>query len=86
MIIRMKKQPLVPLDITPHEHEGDCPGNTSSAGESNEHMSGCYMRNDIIEMLKCDGILLLKGWEHTAGARVEFTVAQACGLDIFYEA
>ena len=75
---------IVPLDIPPHKHEGNCPGNTSEAGEG-EHKSGCYMRNDIIAMLKCDGIILLDGWENFAGARIEFLTAQACGLEIKYQ-
>lgn len=73
---------VVPLDISPYEHEGLCPGNTSDAGESNVHKAGCFMRNDIIEMLKCDFIAMLRGWEHAAGARVEFLTAQACGIEI----
>lgn len=76
---------IVPLDIPPYSHKGIiCPGNTSDAGESDEHKSGCFMRNDIIEMLKCDGIVLLEGWENSAGAKIEFLTAQACGLIIIF--
>lgn len=76
---------IVPLDIIPYNHINKCPGNTSDAGESARHMSGCYMRADIQEMLACDAICLLDGWENSAGAKVEFLVAQACGLYIYYE-
>lgn len=80
-----KYQVIVPLDINPYTHDGDCPGNTSNAGESNEHKSGCFMREDIKAMLGCDAIFLLDGWENSAGAKVEFITAQACGLEIWYE-
>ena len=42
------------------------------------------MRADIAAMLGCEAIYLLPGWEHSAGARLEFLVAEACGLKIIY--
>lgn len=44
-----------------------------------------FMREDIRELLDCEAILMLKGWEHSAGARCEFLVAAMCGLEIWYE-
>jgi hypothetical protein len=44
-----------------------------------------YMKQDIKDMLECDSVLMLQGWEHSAGARCEFHVAACCGLEIVYE-
>lgn len=44
-----------------------------------------FMRADIRAMMDCDGILMLDGWEKSAGARCEHHVAAMCGLTINYE-
>jgi len=43
-----------------------------------------WMRDDIAALVACDAIYLMTGWENSAGARVEFLVAQACGLKIIF--
>ncbi len=57
-------------------------------GEQN-HIDGLstheYMRNDITELLKCDAIILLDGWNKSAGCKCELDVAVACGLDVWFE-
>jgi len=47
---------------------------------------GDYMRADLRMLLRCDVIYMLKGWEDSAGARVELSVAQAVGMEVMYEA
>ena len=44
-----------------------------------------YMRYDLIQLLGCDCIYMLKNWEKSEGANAEFVVAQAIGLEILYE-
>lgn len=44
-----------------------------------------YMRADILALLKCDAIYMLKGWKNSYGAKIEHAVAEACGLVITYE-
>jgi hypothetical protein len=44
-----------------------------------------YMRLDIPEMLKCDTIYLLKGWEQSKGASLEHCVAEALGMTVIFE-
>jgi hypothetical protein len=34
-----------------------------------------YLRGDLMEMLKCDGLILLQGWPESKGARFEFDIA-----------
>jgi hypothetical protein len=42
------------------------------------------MRRDIAAILTCDAVALLPGWLASEGARVEYRVAKAIGLQIFY--
>ena len=43
------------------------------------------MRVDINVLAGCDSIYMLKGWEHSMGARAEHAFAAACGMTILYE-
>lgn len=40
------------------------------------------MRADIRELVMCDGIALLPGWEESPGANVEHTLARGLGLRV----
>jgi hypothetical protein len=40
------------------------------------------MRSDIAELVKCDAIRLLPGWEHSKGATLEEHIAERLGLQI----
>jgi len=44
-----------------------------------------YMRYSIHQLLIADAVYMLEGWECSRGAQCEHTVAQALGLDIYYE-
>lgn len=41
-------------------------------------------RNDLAELLTCDTIYMLQGWEKSPGARAEHAVAVWIGLSITY--
>lgn len=41
------------------------------------------MRRDIPLVMRCDGIVRLRGWEASRGARVEATVNEAVGGRVF---
>lgn len=43
---------------------------------------GDCMRRDIIELLNCDTIALLKGWDRSEGAFLEITIAKRLGLTV----
>jgi hypothetical protein len=43
------------------------------------------MRIDIKCLVTCDAIYMLKGWEHSKGARLEHEIAKAIGLCICYQ-
>lgn len=44
-----------------------------------------YMRNDIIKLMCCDSIYMLKGWRRSRGARLEHHIAKKLGFKIIYE-
>ena len=39
-----------------------------------------YMREDIKELLDCESIYMLSGWENSTGARLEEHVAMSLGI------
>lgn len=43
-----------------------------------------FMREDLVALLHCEGIYMLKGWEKSAGARCEHLVAVMSGLEVRY--
>lgn len=44
-----------------------------------------YMKADLAILLKCRTVLMLRGWEGSNGASLEYQIASACGLEIIYE-
>lgn len=39
------------------------------------------MRHCLLQMLACDAVALIPGWQSSAGARLERKVAKVCGMD-----
>lgn len=78
--------------VSPIDMEGECGRTPEECLETQRHpMPGqgqgnhsweCYLRGDIRAMLLCDGVALLPNWHLSAGARLEFNTAVACGLDV----
>ena len=54
------------------------------AEDSKEHLRSC-MERDLNAILVCDALVMLHGWEHSEGARVEHSLATYLGMPIFYE-
>lgn len=44
-----------------------------------------YMVECITELVKCDAIYMLKGWNKSKGARLELHLAKKLNLKIFYQ-
>lgn len=44
-----------------------------------------YMREDIKLLCDCDTIYMLKGWEKSLGATIEFVLAKVLKLKIIFE-
>ena len=41
-----------------------------------------YMRRSLAAFLTCDAVAMLPGWLHSRGARLEFTLAGALGMEV----
>ena|ERR1700744_4303640 len=46
--------------------------------------TGC-MKEDIKQLVDCDGIHMLRGWENSKGASLEHYIAVALGLSVEYD-
>jgi hypothetical protein len=44
-----------------------------------------YMVRDIQLMADCNAIYMLRGWEHSAGAKIEHALAIRAGFEILYQ-
>lgn len=45
-----------------------------------------YINVGLMELMHCDAIYMLRGWQDSVGARLEMEYARATGLEILYEA
>lgn len=43
-----------------------------------------YMREDIKALCSCDAICMLPNWHNSQGAKLEYTIARALGITIFF--
>ena len=68
-LIHQKIEVVNPMAL-PHEHGGTWKE---------------YMKEDISALMECDSIYMLKGWEDSAGARLEFQIAIGLGYEILFE-
>lgn len=44
-----------------------------------------YMRFDLIAMLTCDSIYMLKNWKDSKGATIEYNLAVALNFNVLFE-
>ena len=44
----------------------------------------CCLRRDIVELMKCDTVVLLPGWSESKGAQLEHHIACELGMTIIY--
>jgi len=43
------------------------------------------MKEDLKALLDCDGIYMLRGWEQSKGAKIEYELAMNLGIKRYYE-
>lgn len=82
--------PVLPRQIPPACDQGygdqslDGCGIPGKVLPGDSHSVQCYMRGDIIEMLTCDAVLVMPGWEMSAGCRDEVNTAAMTGIPIHF--
>jgi len=54
--------------------------------EDHEYMRNALMRDMVAICDECTAIYMMSGWENSKGAKAEWALAKALGLEIFYEA
>ena len=62
------------------------PGQPPADGAGKEAFDAFYnacLRADIREMMGCDAVALLPGWQHSKGANLELHVAHRVGMRIY---
>lgn len=55
----------------------ECP---TAGGQVDDWVWSDYLRRGLTQMLRCDGLALLDGWQHSVGARLEVEVAERLGM------
>lgn len=54
--------------------------NPADNDDGAEHSYEWYLRAGFAQVLRCDGVALLDGWEHSKGAWHEVTLAKALNM------
>lgn len=78
------KNPAVSKIHNPAKMDEDEGFDPATVEDSLDHLRAC-MKRDIDAILQCTGMIMLCGWEHSEGARVEHSLATYLGMPIFYE-
>lgn len=73
-------EPVNPFDV-PACQDSPCRAVPAVPG-SGTHAWECYLRYDLIAMLRCDGVATLRGWEVSRGARFEVATAVQLGMQV----
>lgn len=61
------------------------PVNPLENGLSEHDSWEAHMLKDIIDLLQCNAIYMLQGWEDSKGACIEHYIATKIGMPIMYE-
>ncbi len=61
-----------------------CP-HTNTAFMDGAAPDNVWLEGDIAILGRCDIIVMLKGWEDSAGAKAELDYAEFCELEIIYQ-
>src|ERR1051326_1660817 len=74
MLTSIGYKTLIPHDIPAYHPDPNkpCPEGYSHC---EGHFSTCWLRGDLLEMLKCDGLFMLPDWRKSVGACLEHEVA-----------
>jgi hypothetical protein len=59
--------------------------NPADSGVINGATWADYMRLAIAQLIKCDTVYVLNGWESSKGAKLELSIASSIGMKIEFE-
>ena len=65
--------------------QGYEPVNPMENGLPDDATTREHMRRDIEMLMTCDMIYMMRRWTHSKGCKVEFDVATAIGLEVYFE-
>ena len=75
--------PVNPIEVVPECAEACNSGLTFGDGRY-MHTWQCYMKADIIELMKCEAIMALPNADDSKGAQLELRLAEQVGLVLMY--
>lgn len=55
-------------------------GRPEPGAQDSVHAWACFLRADLIALLRCDGVATLDGWEQSRGANLEVHTARSVGM------
>lgn len=68
-------------EVTALGHEAVSPADIQDESFSYQD----YMRADLKLLLDCDVIYMMRGWDESKGAMIEYEVARVCGMTILFQ-
>lgn len=83
LVANHEHEPVNPLEVAACE-DNSCGSTVTFANGEYQHTWQCYVRHDIISLLKCDAICMMPGWLSSRGARVEKYVAENVGMSVLF--
>ena len=64
---------------------GLCPVNPVTLPHEHDKSWNSYMKECISALMGCGAIYMLQGWLHSDGARLERSIADSVGMEIYFE-
>jgi len=82
-VVAMGHTPINPLDI-PNPPDCGCPEAYHEDGRES-HTWACCLIKDLLVVLTCQGLYMLRGWRDSPGAVLEHHVGSSVGLDVLHQ-
>lgn len=67
------------------QSEGHTVVNPMEVDHTHDRTWEAYMRRDIVELMRCEAIYMLPGWERSRGAQIELQLAKSLNFIILQQ-